>query len=107
MPQVPGRIAAFFTSLNTHKIGLAGIATGGTAIIAALAALVKLLSDPKYLASLYYALLDARHHAATSTDVFVLAQLIAACMALVGALAIGFAAAYFGRPTTIPGSPPK
>jgi hypothetical protein len=105
MPTIPSRIAAFFTQFNTHGTALAGLAAGGTAIVAAITALFKLLSNPAYLVALYQAIVDSRHHVATQQDGYVFAQLAAACFAILGGFAIGLVSAYLGRPTNIPQKP--
>ena len=105
MQPTPSRIAAFFTQFNTHGTALAGLAAGGAAILAAVTALFKLLSDPNYLIALYHAIIDARHHASTPQDGYAIAQLAAACFAILGGFAVGLVSAYLGRPTNVPQTP--
>jgi hypothetical protein len=91
--------------LNTRGTGFAGLAIGGAAIIAAVVAFFKLLTDPQYLTSLARALYDVHHATATDADHLAIAQLVAATLAIVGALVVALLSTYFGRPSQIPDSP--
>jgi hypothetical protein len=85
-------------NLNTRNVGYFGLAAGGASVLATIAALFKLLSDPKYLVALYHALVDAHHHATTADNQFALAQLVAACVAIFGGFVIAILASYLGKP---------
>ena len=87
--------------LNSHATGLAGLAIGGTSIIAAVAAFFHLLSDPSYLAALFVAVQHARTGETTQVDIQTFAQIIGAAVATLGAAVVSLLLAYFGKPKTI------
>jgi hypothetical protein len=91
--------------LNTRFVGITGLAIGGVSIVTAVGALFNLLSDPKYLVALTLALHDSRAHSLTDADGFVLAQLLGAFIAIIGASIVALLATYFGRPAQIPDDP--
>jgi hypothetical protein len=92
-------------NMNTKRVGFAGLAIGGTAIIASVGALFKLLSSPAYLVSLYWAVSHLRHHTATANDDLVLAQCIGALVAIVGAFVVAILLSWLGMPSTVPTPP--
>lgn len=96
-----------FQQLNTKSVGIAGLLTGSGAIIASVVALFKLLSDPTYLVTLYWAISHIKHHAFGNADVFAIAQLGGALVGILGAFVLAILASYFGRPITVePSAPP-
>jgi|GEM_PF-3452449 len=88
--------------LNSHGIGLAGLAIGGGSIVASVAGLFKLLSDPTYLDALFIAAVHSRAHAATAVDVQTYSQLVASGVTIVGAVVVALLMTWLGRPTTVP-----
>jgi len=93
-------------SLNTRAVGFTGLFFGAGAILAAVAAFFKLLSDPAYLLGLYWAIAHVRMHRAGPADQQILAQLCAALFAILGAIVVAVVAAYLGRPYTVKPPPP-
>lgn len=92
-------------TLNTKGVGLAGLAVGGTAIVASVGAFFKLLTSPSYLIALYWAISNAKHQRFTPDDGQVVAQAAAAVIAIVGAFVVAVLLSWLGMPTTVPTPP--
>lgn len=95
--------------LNSHGIGLAGLAIGGASIVGSVYALFGLFTSkdgPQYLVALAFAADHlARHEALTSTDQLALAQLACALIGILGAIVVALLLSWLGRPVTVPSSP--
>jgi hypothetical protein len=92
-------------ALNTKAVGFAGLGIGAASIIAAVAALFKLLSDPHYLIALAHAIANAHAGTATDDNWYTLAQLAACAIAIFGAAVVALLSAYLGRPAQISDTP--
>lgn len=79
---------------------IAGLALGGTTIVASVFAFFQLLSDPAYLTALYFACAHVRAHTATGDDIHTFAQLVGSLIAIVGALVTSHLLCYFGLSKT-------
>lgn len=88
--------------LNTHGVGLAGLAIGGGSIVVSVGALFKLLSDPTYLDALFVAIMHVQRHIVDSNDVMTYAKLVAAFVSIIGAIVLALVMTYFGRPASVP-----
>jgi hypothetical protein len=91
------RIAPWFRNVDPRVVaGVAsmGIATGSW--VAAAYALVQLVSDPAYLVALYWAIMHVRAHRAGDADIYAIAQIVAALLALLGTAIIAMALALYG-----------
>lgn len=88
---------------NTYRVGFAGLAIGGAAIIASVAAFFRLLANPPYLIALYWALEHVRAHDAATlpADLATLAQLAGALVAIGGAVVLALLMSYFGMPSSV------
>lgn len=90
---------------NTHRNGFLGLFIGGSAlIIATVGSLFKLVSEPTFLLSLYWAISDVRHQRTSSADIQVFCALAAAVFGVLGAFVVAFLLSYFGMPYTVQSS---
>jgi hypothetical protein len=85
---------------NTHAVANTGAWVGGAGVVAAVAAFFKVLSTPTIVLGFTY---ELQTHQFGPNG----AAIVCSAVAIVGALVVGLLLSRYGRPETVPASPPE